>query len=431
MTTHHRFLVGDALAVLRTLPDASVHCIVTSPPYWGLRDYGVPGQIGLEPTPWEYVEKLVSVFREARRVLRPDGVLWLNLGDSYATFAGRVGEHPGGGERGARWHGPTTQPNRLPQRGLKPKDLVGIPWLVAFALRDDGWYLRRDIVWAKGVSGVLRAGNPMPESVRDRPASAHEYVFLFSKSEDYYYDADAVAESPLTGDTRPPLGAASVKLRNGLVVPNPHSGARRLKVPSGWDVSKGSHGSIHRLGRSAGTVYMMSETSRSRLRDVWLIFPDPFPGAHFATFPESLAALCILAGTSEFGCCSACGAPYERVVERKKARVEGRRSKVGDSGTVRRRDLPERPGGFVGASAVTSGWRSTCDYNAEVMPCTVLDPFGGSGTVSLVARRLGRNSIYVDLNPDYARMAVDRCGPWNQPYLDGSVDTYDLVEVGA
>jgi hypothetical protein len=235
-----RILCGDAVAVLRTLPAESVHCVVTSPPYWGLRDYGAEGQIGLERTFPEYVERLVAVFREVRRVLRDDGTLWLNLGDCYATGAGAVGDHPGGGEQGARWKGkdtrpgddkrrgvgrpltngrgeaqavpggdmhgghrgsrggspkqrhtgsnvgPMTQPNRLPQPGLKPKDLVGIPWRVAFALQADGWYLRSDVIWHKR--------SPMPSSVRDRPTGAHEYLFLLSKSERYFYDADAIAE---------------------------------------------------------------------------------------------------------------------------------------------------------------------------------------------------------------------------------------------
>ena len=195
---HH----GDALEVLRTLPEASVQCCVTSPPYWGLRDYGVPGQIGLERTPAEYVAGMVAVFDEVRRVLKPDGVLWLNLGDSYATGAGSVKDHPGGGKQGAAWAGrgdrpgspkhtegamgPTTQPNRMPLPGLKPKDLIGIPWRVAFALQEAGWYLRCDVIWSKP--------NPMPESVQDRPTRAHEYIFLFSKNERYFYDSKAIAE---------------------------------------------------------------------------------------------------------------------------------------------------------------------------------------------------------------------------------------------
>jgi DNA modification methylase len=158
-----QIIAGDCLDVLPRLVARSVHCCVTSPPYWGLRDYGHDGQIGLERTPEEYVEKIVAVFREVRRVLADDGTLWLNLGDCYATFAGKVGDHPGGGEQGEHWKGnrgaiirPRTQPNRMPIQGLKPKDLVGIPWRVAFALQADGWYLRSDIIWAKP--------NPMPRA---------------------------------------------------------------------------------------------------------------------------------------------------------------------------------------------------------------------------------------------------------------------------
>src|SRR5690554_2162246 len=179
---------GDALETLRRLPDGSVHTCVTSPPYWGLRDYGVDGQIGLEETPEEYVEKLVTIFREVRRVLRDDGTLWLNLGDSYAT------KPCGGIGRNAKVTATKKAIQKsagIPQ-GLKPKDLVGIPWRVAFALQADGWYLRRDIIWHKP--------NAMPESVKDRPTAAHEYIFLLSKSPRYYYDADAIREPHTLND---------------------------------------------------------------------------------------------------------------------------------------------------------------------------------------------------------------------------------------
>jgi DNA modification methylase len=189
-----QIIQGDCRDVLKTLPDASVNCCVTSPPYWGLRDYGCDGQLGLERTPEEYVAKMVEVFRDVRRVLRDDGTLWLNLGDSYATGAGNVGERPGGGAQGDNWQGAMTSPNRMPIHGLKPKDLVGIPWRVAFALQADGWYLRQDIIWHKP--------NPMPESVQDRCTKAHEYIFLLAKSERYFYDADAIAE-PVKMDTVP------------------------------------------------------------------------------------------------------------------------------------------------------------------------------------------------------------------------------------
>ena len=190
-------LCGDVLEKLKEMSDESVHCIVTSPPYFGLRDYGVKGQIGLEKTPEEYVSKLVEVFHEVRRVLRNDGTLWLNLGDSYAMssirggtkpFSGNVGAHAGYVEGSVRF-GKRSIPN-----GLKAKDLIGIPWRVAFALQADGWYLRQDIIWAKP--------NPMPESVTDRCTKSHEYIFMLSKSPKYYYDAKTIKEPGVTHERR-------------------------------------------------------------------------------------------------------------------------------------------------------------------------------------------------------------------------------------
>ena len=181
-----RILKGDCREVLRSLPDESVHCVVTSPPYFGLRDYGVAGQIGIEPSPAEFVEQMVAVFRDVRRVLRADGTLWLNLGDSYAND-GKWGGHTGGKHVKALHCSPIGRNKRY--TGLKAKDLIGIPWMVAFALRYDGWYLRQDIIWSKP--------NPMPESVRDRCTKAHEYIFLFSKSARYTYDAAAIAEDAI------------------------------------------------------------------------------------------------------------------------------------------------------------------------------------------------------------------------------------------
>jgi len=331
------------------------------------------------------------VFREVRRVLRKDGTLWLNLGDTHAGSWGARGRNraPFSGLLSRRaenylevWGDACPQRN-AGDFGLKPKDLVGIPWMVAFALRSDGWWLRSDIVWVKQ--------NPIPESVTDRPTMAHEYVFLLSKSQRYFYDCEAVKESSASYGR----GGNKGRNREGILI--------RRNIP--WE-----------------------DQPTRNMRDVWDISPQPFKGEHFAVFPEGLAERCILAGTSEGGCCSVCGAPYERVVERKKSRVERRRSNAYNPGAVRRHDLPERPGGFVGASAVTLGWKATCDCNAEVMPCTVLDPFGGSGTVSLVAKRLGRSSIYCDLNPRYCEIAVRRCGPWNQPRLDGE-DTYEVIDL--
>ena len=246
-------LRGDAAAVLRTLPDNSVHCVVTSPPYYGLRDYGVDGQIGAESTPAEYVERLVAVFREVRRVLRPDGVCWLNLGDSYNGSApNRTGQN-------GYADGRTNRNKRFATggvSGLKPKDLLGIPWRVAFALQDDGWWLRSDVIFAKP--------NPMPESVTDRCTRAHEYVFMLTKSARYFYDAQAVAEPALQ-----PLGEPS-------------------RVAQHKQAMLGQNGT-GTLGTNQGAA------TRNR-RSVWTIATEPTPYAHFATMPSELAEICILAG---------------------------------------------------------------------------------------------------------------------------------------
>lgn len=253
---------GDALTVLRTLPARSVHCCVTSPPYFGLRDYGVKGQLGLERSPDEYVARLVEVFGEVRRVLRDDGTLWLNLGDSYAV--GKQGRADGGRpEKGRGWAEYQYQENGFRQRqapdGLKPKDLLGIPWRVAFALQADGWYLRSDIIWHKP--------NPMPESVRDRPTKGHEYLFLLAKGERYYYDAEAIRENS------PPC--------------KPSEFGR--KVASAYGLAK-------LTGNMAPGVKWGSNGGRNR-RTVWTVTPATFREAHFATFPPALIEPCILAGS--------------------------------------------------------------------------------------------------------------------------------------
>jgi DNA modification methylase len=235
------------------LPNCSVQCVVTSPPYFGLRDYGVNGQIGLEQSPAEYVAQLVLVFNEVRRVLRDDGVCWLNIGDSYASQAGQQVDNTIGrkGRQAGAWGGKS---RRAPD-GFKPKDLLGIPWRVAFALQDAGWYLRSDIIWSKP--------NPMPESVTDRPTKAHEYVFLLTKSARYFYDADAVAEPAQDWGTRDRTNGKYHSEGTGL---NPHTG----------------------LLRSYDT---------RNLRSVWSIATQPYSGAHFATMPPELARRCIKAGS--------------------------------------------------------------------------------------------------------------------------------------
>lgn len=284
-----------------------MNCCVTSPPYWGLRDYGVDGQIGLEKSPEEYIAKLVEVFREVRRVLRNDGTLWLNLGDTYNGYmANQRATSISANNQHAR---PVFESGRGKRtNGLHAKDLVGVPWRVAFALQVDGWILRSDIIWHKP--------NPMPESVTDRPTNSHEYLFLFAKSERYHYDHNAIKE--------------------------PHGYNR-------WTSSRGRNASVldacydGQAGKSSilrgGKINPFPEGGRNK-RSVWTVPTRPFPGAHFATFPPDLITPCILAGCPEGG--------------------------------------------------------------------AVLDPFFGTGTTGLVAYKLGRRWIGVELNPEYCAMARER-----------------------
>lgn len=279
---------GDAQKVLCSLPDESVHCVVTSPPYWGLRDYGCVGQLGLERTPEEYVCKMVGVFAEVRRVLRDDGTLWLNMGDSYCSQPNQRVQKPDGrndvaGYKQASNTGSLTQGSSFVP-GLKPKDLIGVPWMLAFALRADGWYLRSDIIWHKP--------NPMPESVTDRPTKSHEYLFLLSKSERYYYNSEAIAEPCQFGDR----GSSFTSQQDILTKVGLGQGPRKIKVPGGWDRGEGAHGTIHRDGRTSAE-YQEAEVSDTRnKRTVWTVATQAFPEAHFATFPEELIQPCILAG---------------------------------------------------------------------------------------------------------------------------------------
>jgi DNA modification methylase len=306
-----KLLIGDCRERLRELDACSVHTCVTSPPYFGLRDYGVDGQIGLEGTPDAFIAELVAVFREVRRVLRDDGTLWLNLGDSYASGRGESqGTDP---KQSARRFGKRPQDGKLD--GLKPKDLIGIPWRAAFALQADGWYLRQDIIWAKP--------NPMPESVRDRCTKAHEYLFLLSKGPRYHFDAEAIAEAAAYPDGAGNKAAYQVE------------GER-----PGENANLG--GSLHKIG---------ARDTRNK-RSVWTVGSEPFKGAHFATFPPSLIEPCIIAGCPVGG--------------------------------------------------------------------TVLDPFGGAGTTGLVADRLQRNAILIELNPAYAEIARKR--------LEGDAGMFSDVE---
>lgn len=295
-----RILLGDALEQLRAIPSEIVHTCVTSPPYYNLRDYGTEGQIGNEASVEEYINTLVRIFREVRRVLRPDGTLWVNIGDSYAT---RSGNQPPTNTRNSCGH-----TAKKPPSGYKYKDMIGVPWQLAFALRADGWYLRQDIIWNKP--------NCMPEAVKDRCTKSHEYLFLLAKSERYYFDAQAIRE-PTTSEK----GNARTFRGGGA-----YTGGRAHDNSA--QVKRESHGNVE------------NQTGHRNKRDVWTISTNGFRGAHFAVFPEKLVEPCILAG------CPA--------------------------------------GGLV------------------------LDPFMGSGTTGVVAKRLGRDFVGVEINPDYVEMATAR-----------------------
>lgn len=375
------------------LKDKSVQCVVTSPPYWGLRDYGVNGQLGLEATPELYIANMVQVFREVWRVLRKDGTCWVNMGDSYLANQGKGFN---GQVRQDDANRNTANVVKRPSY-LKPKDLCGIPWMLAFALRADGWYLRSDIIWSKP--------NPMPESVTDRPTKSHEYLFLLTKSQKYFYDAEAIKE-PVTGN-------AHVR-GNGV---NPKAAGENSRMYVDRDPQHSSaRKSKQNESFSAAVTGLVSERNK---RTVWTIATQPYPEAHFATFPEALIVDPIKAGTSERGACPKCKAPWSRVVERSSSSPQ----RIGEwkaTGQMHRNDI-DRKGGFYDAASKTIGWKPTCKCLSDdadqfgkrlpfdPVPCIVFDPFGGSGTVKNVAERLGRKAIVQDLSFEYCGMAKKRC----------------------
>lgn len=394
---------GDCRAVLKGMADQSVHCVVTSPPYFGLRDYGVDGQIGLENTPDDFVAEMVSVFSEVRRVLKNDGVLWLNLGDSYAGGGtiGRNDTSPEALARRAEKYGTGTgtgssvgaSGTRKPVAELKAKDLIGIPWRVAFALQADGWYLRQDIIWSKP--------NPMPESVRDRCTKAHEYIFMLTKSQRYFYDIEAIKEpATFAGEE---LGILrSTKVRAEAMGRKPSGNELKAKLRS-EDKQRG-HSRRH-VGFNDRWDAMEKKGQCSGFRNkrsVWEVATAPFSEAHFATFPPALIEPCIKAGCPE-RCCVRCGAPWRRETER--LETQNRTSRNGEgNGQL------NKHGRFGDPKRIVGGLVPTCDcpFDYTTSRGVVLDPFGGAGTTGLVADRLQRSAILIELNPQYADMARRR-----------------------
>lgn len=422
---------GDCIEVVAGWPAGCVHCCVTSPPYWALRDYGTEGQIGLEETPEEYIEKMVAVFRHVWRVLRDEGTLWLNMADTYN--AGRNGGHAGG-RKGSGFQpvdGRYRNGSGVNAPNLKPKDLCGMPWRLALALQADGWYLRQDIIWHKP--------NPMPESARDRCTKAHEYIFLLTKKPKYYCDMEAITEE--TRDATPKAkdtGVGFGRIR-ALAPDDSRRGDMKLRVrhPAGWATGSGSHGTVHSEGR-AQTV-----GNRRNKRSVWTITTKPYSGAHFATFPPDLVEPCIKAGTSEKGCCPACGAPWIRCVakDRRPTRnVVTSKTEGKEEAEYGNRD-PQR---HV-TETKTVGWRPSCScWDAEYRKfprsgkskrrryqdvCgtwferarkrpglevwerwrgVVLDPFMGSGTVAEVAYRLNRHYLGCEISGEYMKLIEKR-----------------------
>lgn len=358
MIENFGFIRADARFI--PLRDESVHCCVTSPPYWGLRKYVVKGpQLGLEKTFEEYVAKMVEVLREVKRILRKDGTLWLNLGDSYGS--GRKTDHA------------------LGKQGFS-KQLIGIPWRVAFSLQADGWYLRSDIIWSKP--------NPMPESVEDRPTKAHEYIFLFSKSQKYYFDAEAVKESSITHAVE----------HRGIGISNKRKDLRS-------DIE-----SRHRSSIQGGQSMQAEPNGQRNIRTVWTIATQPYPEAHFATFPEELPERCIKAGTSEKGCCPKCGKPWVRVVSRNTNSRMVEPSEIDRFGTGEA-GIHRKVGGqyqkWLDANPKkTIGWKPSCSCGQEPVPCVVFDPFIGSGTVGRVSEELGRRWVGLDLG--YGKLVKNR-----------------------
>jgi DNA modification methylase len=377
-------LIGDCVDCMKTLPDKSIQCVVTSPPYFLLRDYGIEGQIGLEPTLEEFIGKLVDVFAEVHRILRDDGILWVNMGDSRAQQQGKGfnanknrldesnknirpatsnSDHQGeiwkeegrkdGFRNSKRYQG--QQRRGVAGTGLPPKSILGVPWKLAFALQEWGWILRQDLIWYKR--------NSMPESVKDRFTLAHEYIFMFAKRPKYYFDQEAVKEPS--------------------VDPESYSGGRK---------------------RNKFTQENKDGNETKIRRSVWDIVTHAEPESHFATFPPALVEIPIKCSTSQKGACAECGSPHKRILNKDRQPTRpGKKNKEDKTGKANR-DKHRHV-----TTTRTIGWEKTCDCATDdVVPCIVGDPFSGSFTTIAEAVRLGRVGIGCELNPEYAKIGAKK-----------------------
>lgn len=397
----YRLIQGDAVTRLAELPERSVQCCVTSPPYYNLRNYldaGHPDkvkEIGLEYTPDAFIARLVAVFAAVRRVLREDGTLWIVIGDSFASAS--TYNAPRTMHNDAGWKQAGHGPNAGTPKGCKPKDLIGIPWMLAFVLRANGWWLRSDIIWAKAAC--------MPESVTDRPTLSHEHIFLLSKCATYYYDHIAIAQPVVRR-------AAGSTFTSGKTLVN---------------------------GQGRVSLAERTESATKNRRSVWTdIGPEPLSDAHFAAFPTRLPELCLLAGSSAVGCCSDCGTPWRRMVDR-----ESRPNIPSLTGKYNGADKHRTVSGGVGQDRrhrIPKGWEPTCTCAADTVPCTILDPFCGSGSTGIAALRNGRDFIGIDLSADYLTLATRRIeaslhadNVLDRPRIklvDGQQALFDTQEVG-
>lgn len=457
-------LCGDALEQLRTLPDESVQCCVCSPPYWGLRDYGVVGQLGLEKTPDEYVAKMVEVFREMRRVLKNDGTLWLNLGDSY--FGGGRGGNPeeSAFRKQATNTGSLVAPTRVPL-GCKPKDLVGIPWLVAFALRADGWWLRQDIIWSKP--------NPMPESVTDRCTKSHEYLFLLTKSARYYYDAEAIAEQQNFPGRRYNPDKSNHKCANiGLRLQGglhdgreQHGNGSTRNKRSVWTVptapfrGDACDGTNRKLSKDCPIHGYLAVQSRARLNgeqptvshsarnhnsgDDLFQVPSGVDCASKEDQCETLFGECVATyHNNEIRKTEDVSGPDGTSVDKPASNIECKERSdhsYAMSGRIHEsRNAADNQGGesCLVSEQISPDKTGKCacveygDLEDEkqdhfavfppdlIKPCilagskpgdTILDPFAGSGTTGMVALELGRKALLIELNPQYVKLIERRC----------------------